>query len=67
MKAADDDFMAALTERVLFDRGWDVGTRVLTKDEFMASRAVTRRLPYVPKLHHETQTSYLLGALGFNP
>ncbi|CAE7218174.1 hypothetical protein AK812_SmicGene13125 [Symbiodinium microadriaticum] len=39
MKAADDDFMAALTERVLFDRGWDVGTRVLTKDEFMASRA----------------------------
>ena len=47
MEKADEPYMEALTERVLFDRGWAVGNDILSKQEFLASDAVTRRLPYV--------------------
>ena len=46
MGAADEGYMEALTERVFFDRGWTVGTDILSKEEFLESDAVTRRLPY---------------------
>ncbi|CAE7944054.1 unnamed protein product [Symbiodinium sp. KB8] len=46
MEKADEPYMEALTERVLFDRGWAVGNDILSKQEFLASDAVTRRLPY---------------------
>ena len=46
MEAADNEYFQRLTERVMFDRGWSSGGRALTKQEFLDSYAVTRRLPY---------------------
>ena len=34
MEKADEPYMEALTERVLFDRGWAVGNDILSKQEF---------------------------------
>ena len=61
MNVADDSYMTSLTERVLFDRGWEAGGRVLSKREFLSSYAVTRRLPY--DSWHEPESQNLCPSL----
>ncbi|CAE7028675.1 unnamed protein product [Symbiodinium natans] len=40
------EYMANLTERVNWDRGWQGGGGPLTREEVLKSRAAKRRLPY---------------------
>ena len=48
MSVANENYFQSITERVLFDRSWQGGGGLITKDEFMQSRAIQRRLPYDP-------------------
>ena len=59
---ADDEYFEQLSERVFFDRSWQGGGSALTREEFMSSRAVTRRLPYETWLHINCATIYLFSA-----
>ena len=52
MAFADESYFDMLTERVMFDRGWSSGGRACTKQEFLESYAVTRRLPYDTRVTH---------------
>ena len=55
MANANDDYLWGLTERVAWDRGWANDGRCLTWNEFMESRAVQRRLPYVAQLYKRVE------------
>ena len=45
----EPEYMANLTERVNWDRGWQGGGGPLTREEVLKSRAAKRRLPYASR------------------
>ena len=42
---APPEYYESLSEKVFFDRNWTTGGKALTKEEFMSTKVVSRRLP----------------------
>lgn len=54
----DDSFWNKLSESVFSDRGWPADSNAITPNDFLSSKAVCRRLPFVTCCRYENEGAY---------